>query len=171
MSKIADYKKLASDLLPTKEDRTDDIILKLLKKILSETEMETPDELIEYKFNILLGELKEKARKENISWEEFLKKNRLNSPFFEEELRKEAKELAGIDIIMEAIYNFEDLKISDDEIKAEMDKIKKESSNNEVNEEDLKIYIESVLKFENNLILKWYHMPKIHYLFYVLSII
>ena len=146
MSKIADYKKLASDLLPTKEDRTDDIILKLLKKILSETEMETPDELIEYKFNILLGELKEKARKENISWEEFLKKNRLNSPFFEEELRKEAKELAGIDIIMEAIYNFEDLKISDDEIKAEMDKIKKESSNNEVNEEDLKIYIESVLK-------------------------
>jgi trigger factor len=127
----------------------------ILEKLGNNSKIEIPEILIEREKNIILDELKEKiAGVLKMPFEEYLTKIKKTEKEVKDSFLEEAQKRAKYNLILREISILEEIGVSEEEIKDEMNKLLKSYSIEKIKEldlEKLKLYIESEIKKEKTL--------------------
>lgn len=161
--KLADYKKIASQvkkqevkitqaemdkLIQEKERKEKDRLRQeILDKIAQASQLEIPEILIESEKNRMLQDIKMQVPQMlGVSFEEYLKKIEKTEKEMLDSLLPEAEKRVKNSLILREIEKKEDVKVQEQELDAEMQKISKMMPGLDKNQ--LKEYTESVIKNE-----------------------
>jgi len=123
------------------------LILKELAKIIS---IDLPPVLIDREIEIMIEELKNSVSKNNLDWNMYLKQINKTEDDLRTEFKDRAIERIKIELILREIAQEEQIEPSEEEIEEEVNKYllqfsKPEQAKNNIDEQELKIYIKSIL--------------------------
>lgn len=123
------------------------LILKELAKIVS---INLPPILIDREIEIMIEELKNSVSKNNLDWNMYLKQINKTEDDLRTEFKDRAIERIKIELILREIAQEEQIEPSEEEIEEEVNKYllqfsKPEQAKNNIDEQELKIYIKSIL--------------------------
>jgi len=123
------------------------LILKELAKIIS---IDLPPVLIDREIEIMIEELKNSVSKNNLDWNIYLKQINKTEDDLRTEFKDRAIERIKIELILREIAQEEQIEPSEEEIEEEVNKYllqfsKPEQAKNNIDEQELKIYIKSIL--------------------------
>ena len=123
------------------------LILKELAKIIS---IDLPPVLIDREIEIMIEELKNSVSKNNLDWNIYLKQINKTEDDLRTEFKDRAIERIKIELILREIAQEEQIEPSEEEIEEGVNKYllqfsKPEQAKNNIDEQELKIYIKSIL--------------------------
>ena len=123
------------------------LILKELAKIIS---IDLPPVLIDREIEIMIEELKNSVSKNNLDWNMYLKQINKTEDDLRTEFKDRAIERIKIELILREIAQEEQIEPSEEEIEEGVNKYllqfsKPEQAKNNIDEQELKIYIKSIL--------------------------
>ena len=95
-----------------------------LEKLLDQAKAEIPEELIEEEVNFMLDEIKEEVGAKNIDLATFLEQAKTTEEELREKYAPEAEKRIRIRLALQHLIKAEEIKVSDEEFKGEVDKIK-----------------------------------------------
>jgi trigger factor len=129
------------------EERFRVLILKELAKIIS---IDLPPVLIDREIAIMIEELRNSVNKNNLDWNMYLKQINKTEDDLRIEFKDRAIERIKIELILRKIAQEEQIEPSEEEIEKEVNKYllqfsKIEQAKNNIDEQELKIYIKSIL--------------------------
>ncbi len=149
---VADLKEsLKTGLLEEKkneeEERFKVLILKELAKVIS---IDLPPVLIDREIEIMIEELKNSVSGNNLDWNMYLKQINKTEDDLRIEFKDRAIERIKIELILRKIAQEEQIEPSEEEIEKEVNKYllqfsKIEQAKNNIDEQELKIYIKNIL--------------------------
>ena len=149
---LVDLKEnLKTGLLEEKENEERErfrvLILKELAKIIP---IDLPPVLIDREIEIMIEELKNSVSKNNLDWNMYLKQINKTEDDLRTEFKDRAIERIKIELILREIAQEEQIEPSEEEIEEEVNKYllqfsKPEQAKNNIDEQELKIYIKSIL--------------------------
>ena len=129
------------------EERFKVLILKELAKVIS---MKLPTVLIDREIEIMIEELKNSVSGNNLDWNMYLKQINKTEDDLRIEFKDRAIERIKIELILRKIAQEEQIEPSEEEIEKEVNKYllqfsKIEQAKNNIDEQELKIYIKNIL--------------------------
>ncbi|MBI5152359.1 trigger factor [Candidatus Peregrinibacteria bacterium] len=122
---VADFhKRIGENLKAEKEhhahNRRED---KLIEKILSHTETEIPELLLQEEIEYMLEQLKNDFAGRGIKFEEYLKQTKKTESDVRKELTKEAEKRIKIRFALQYLFKAEKIEVTDSELNSEIEKI------------------------------------------------
>ena len=155
---VSDFKqKIRENVTKDKEAKArDKRRMKIAEKIISETNFLLPDVIIDGEVEKMIGKMKDDISHLGLSWTEYLKHIKKEDGDIKKEIRPEAEKRGKLEIIMEKISEKENILPDQGEVKKQIDIIL--SQYKEAREENVRIYVESVLK--NEAVLKFLESQK-----------
>ncbi len=125
--------------------------IKVMENIRKETSFEIPEVLIDKELDNIINNLKHQVSQGGISFEDYLSQIGKKEEDIRKESRKKAEENVAYALILHAISDKEDVKVTDEEIDAEVDRHfnatgRKKEEEKEENLEKMRAYIYDVIK-------------------------
>lgn len=166
IKKLADYKKIASQVKMGKVEVTEEEISRLraekeriekervrreiIEQISEQSEADIPQDLIDKEKNAILENLKQQvAQMLQISFQEYLKRINKTESELVDSLTPEAKKRLMTFLILRAVAENENVHVHDEEIQREMEVILKNFPNTQnIDKEQLKEYTKETLRNE-----------------------
>lgn len=130
--KVGDFKNL-TDLredisLKLKENQQNQIDRQyehqIIEQIVSKIKLELPEILVEQQLAKLRSEVEQNLKNSGLDMKKYLELNNKSQNQLDEELKKEADKRVAVALILRDVIEKEKIKISDNELKKEMDKLK-----------------------------------------------
>ncbi len=118
----------------------------ILENISKDTKVEIPNVLLDSEIKQIISEMKGKIEQLGINYEEYLKKSNKNEDEIKKEAEAPAKKRVLFKLILKNIAKKEDIKIPEDQILEEVEKIMKYYENADFN--SARIYIEEAMTNE-----------------------
>ena len=139
--------KIRENLLKEKESKArEKKRMEISKAILEKTNMEIPRTLVDGELRKMFLELEENLKRMGITTEDYLKRIEKSRDDLYKEWEETAKQRAQLQIVLNKISEKENLKASEDEIKAEADHMMSHIKN--ADREKVEQYVENILTTE-----------------------
>lgn len=118
----------------------------IIESIIKESEIAIPKIFAESELDKMMAQFKDDLARMNIKFDEYLVKIKKTESDLRQEWRKDAEKRAKFQLILNKIRNIENIKIPEEDIKRETDRILEHYK--DAKPENVRIYVESVLANE-----------------------
>ncbi len=95
-----------------------------IEKVLKEMKVELPQIMINDEVEFMIAEIKEEVEAKNMEFQKFLEQAKLTMEDLQKKYHAEAEKRVKIRLALQFLLKAEDIKISDEDLKAELDKLK-----------------------------------------------
>lgn len=124
---------------------------KILEDIIKATNIETPDVLIDQELEKMLGQFQEDITRLGVPFEEYLKHIKKTQDDLKKEWREDAEKRSKLNLIVPAIAQQESISPSDEDVKQELEHVKKHVGADKIDEQRAVAYLTRVLSNEKTI--------------------
>jgi trigger factor len=152
--KVEDYKKDIKEKMQSYADEQSERTMKenLLQEVIKSVELKLPAAMTDKELDMMVRETEYSISQYKIKLEDYLKMQGKDLDSFRAEMRPKAEDRVKLDLILDAVFQKENIEISEEEIEAELTKQREEYEKNNKDGKELKVpegmkdYIKAQLK-------------------------